>query len=185
MSQQYTQGDRLLVAYGHVYGPWYERILLARIHEPWWVVRTSNGDMFAEDLNDNAGVLRLGVRGGLPRRFGNRHRVRFGNWELADWMEDPETGQTDNPDAYSMVPPPMRPPAWADEGVRVPRQDRPRPPSPDWARTVWVALEARVGYQVGDPINRIDIADMVTVADRAVVSLRSGDVLAAAERGSL
>ena len=92
MSSPYSPGDRVLVAYGNQYGNWQELQLLACIQGPWWVVRTTHSETRAEDLDDNAGVLRIGVRDGTPQSFGSLRSLLFDHGALrevlAEWTQE-------------------------------------------------------------------------------------------------
>ena len=75
-------GRRVLAYYDEDDDLWHERLLLAEIRHPTWVVLTPHFDIYSEDLTDNMGLQVLGPKGSLPRNF--RAKVlRFDESKLA------------------------------------------------------------------------------------------------------
>ena len=183
-------GDRLVLLFDREDGYWHERLLLAKISDRRWVVCTPHGDVYDEDLGDALDVKVVGPRGGVPdtlrhvnatglylrmplKILQNQDQLCAEGELLAEKVKLDEKPKKDKL-------PPTKP-------LRLPLTGGGKPKD---AEPIWLALEARGGYAVGDPVpaDLLDINGIPSVAwyeDRGLVSLPSGETLAVGTDGTL
>jgi hypothetical protein len=190
---------------------WHERILAARGSSPQeWIVITPTLDVHEEDIRAT-GVLgyAAGARGGLPVPLRTLRVFRFNEAELVEYQDtlradvaDIAELITDQEPAPPLPPPPAPPPllphapparrvnqkTTEDAEVR-PEGVKPVPPDPEAGAQdgeVWVALEARCGFSLGDPVDVVKSGvEFWRMGDRGVARSNGVEVMSVGLVGSL
>ena len=188
-------GDRLVLLFDREDGYWHERLLLAKISDRRWVVCTPHGDVYEEDLGEALDVKTVGPRGGVPDSL--RHVAAKGLYlhmptkilrngarlceegEVLATEVRAEAAKAGEKTKKDKLPP-----------TKVPRLPLTGGGKSKDAEPIWLALESRGGYAVGDPVpaDLLDSAGLPAVAwydDRGLVVLPSGETLAVGADGTL
>ncbi len=185
-----TPGRRLFVLYDSTEGLWHERLLGAQLDDWCWGIVTPSHDCYIEDFYDAEQIIEGGTKGGLPRSLYKKPLFRFEHSSSKPYREllaraadlvaaelearrrarGPGPRDQDHHFPVQVLPPE----AGAPSGL--PLDD---PDVLPGARG-WVALEARAGFNVGDPVPVKDVAIRV-VGDRAIIHFKElGTYLAVA-----
>ena len=192
-------GTRLALLYDREDGFWHERLLLAKISDRRWVVCTPHGDVYDEDLGEALDVREVGPRGGVPgslrhvasrgfylslpeKILRNQDRLCGEGELLSAQVILEEQPKKDKTSASKVAILPLGSPS--ARGARSTGGGKPKD-----GDVIWLALEARGGYAVGDPVAVELLEDDGTPGmhkdDRGLVDLPDGEVLAVGTDGTL
>jgi hypothetical protein len=189
---------------------WHERILAARGSSPQeWIVITPTLDVHEEDIRA-PGVMgyAAGARGGLPVPLRLLRVFRFNEAELAEHQGIPDADVADvaelvaDADPLPLLPPPRGPPPALPlaplrrvHGKTAPEAAArtggevvvvPDPESGAQDGEVWVALEARCGFSLGDPVDVVKAGvEFWRMGDRGVARSNGVEVMSVALVGSI
>ena len=187
-------GDRIVLLFDREDGYWHERLLLAKISDRRWVVCTPHGDVYDEDLGEALDVREVGPRGGVPdtlrqvnkkglylhlpdKILRNQEQLCTEAEVLAAKVILDEKPKKDRSKVALL-------PLGTGRGARASVGGK----SKD-AEVIWLALESRGGYTVGDPVAAELLEDDGKPGmhndDRGLVDLPSGEVLAVGADGTL
>ena len=161
--------DRLLVGYDQ--DRWsHERLLIRSLNDAKtiWVIATPHGDLYVENADDWSYCGKVGVRGGYPPGWGLTRTSRVVAFDqqviddnFDDWVARAES------ETYIDTPS-------GTTSAKLPTGSDP---------IDWVALEARHGYKVGEPV-LAEAGVLVAASDRGLLTLPAG-VLAVAKLDTL
>ena len=190
---------------------WHERILAARGSSPQdWIVITPTLDVHEEDIRAE-GVLGYGAgaRGGLPVALRTLRVFRFNEAELTEHQEtlradvadiaeliaEEEPDPPEPPPDVAPLPLPLVPPVRRVSKKTTPVADvrsgeaKPAPKAPDSQTQdgeVWVALESRCGFSLGDPVDVVKAGvEFWRMGDRGVARSNGVEVMSVGLVGSL
>ncbi|CAK0803561.1 unnamed protein product [Prorocentrum cordatum] len=156
--------DKLHCLYSLEERLYHERLLCAHVDGSRWVVATPDGDVYVEDFadDDHVEIHRAGPRGGAPPQLRKKMLYRF------------------DMDEQGLI-------ALMDEGVRLSESERHEVRHDPVARSgagggpfppvqlddSWVALESRLGFRRGSPVD-VTFATVYAMDDRALASFPEG-----------
>ncbi len=178
-----TPGARLFVLYSREEALWHERLLCGRVRrDGWsWVVLTPTLDQHEEDFSEALELCACGSRGGVPAelygkklfRFDHRNNRKYAELlesgaKLADELSAGGGAGDTAPDGLQVAP---------FGGAAAGAATSPVAAAP---RTKWVALEARHGYLLHDPVDVTGLL-LIRSGDRGAVDLPSGPIAVAIE----
>ncbi|CAK0808368.1 unnamed protein product, partial [Prorocentrum cordatum] len=197
-------GDKLYCLYSLEERLYHERLLCAHVEGSRWVVATPDGDVYVEDFadEDHVEIHRAGPRGGAPPQLRKKMLYRFDLALRESVPPGPAPIRRLRGKQHAL-------PAAADGGTDTPRgsevglaagaSEPPRPPPahappplagagggplpPVRLDDGWVALESRLGFARGSPVD-VTFATVYALDDRAMASFPEG-VIALGRVGAL